>query len=210
MMIPAYDEIYLSKSSRTIGNMLHDAIYVFHINGNVFLNLFIQSGIARQIEIGNPKYIAGKSGLEIFLEVMEITSGKTYELNDIVNFERSDAYWVGWALAHYQWYSNCSFKDILSAISYDDLVDLYSILHEADIQKTYEVIDEHFNKVPCKLKQIRLKTKMSQQQLADHSGISINTIRSYEQKQKDINKAQLDIVIKLANSLKCNITDLLK
>ena len=57
MMMHAYNPIYLSKVSRAVGNMLHDAVYVFEINGNDFLQQFIQSGIAEEIENGNPKYI---------------------------------------------------------------------------------------------------------------------------------------------------------
>ena len=56
MMMHAYNPIYLSKVSRAVGNMLHDAVYVFEINGNNFLQQFIQSGIAEEIENGNPKY----------------------------------------------------------------------------------------------------------------------------------------------------------
>ena len=62
----AYDPIYLSKASRSIGNMLHDAVYEFDMMGDAFLDQFIQSGVAEQFESGNPKYIAGKSGLALF------------------------------------------------------------------------------------------------------------------------------------------------
>lgn len=71
MTIHAYSQIYLSKSSRAIGNMLHDAVLEFGMDGTDFLKRFIQSEVAEQIENGNPKYIAGKSGLELFLEVMK-------------------------------------------------------------------------------------------------------------------------------------------
>ena len=70
-MTHAYSPLYLSKSSRTVGNMLHDAVVEFGMDGTDFLNRFIQSDVATQIESGNPKYIAGKSGLELFLEVMD-------------------------------------------------------------------------------------------------------------------------------------------
>ncbi len=144
MAIPAYSQLYLNKSSRTVGNMLHDAVLEFGIDGTEFLEYFIQSGVAEQIEDGNPKYIAGKSGLELFLEVMEKTTGKTYTTGIIENYIRSDVYWVGWMLAHYQWYSGRSFKSILDTIPYEELIGLYKTLHEADIRKSYEVLDAHF------------------------------------------------------------------
>ena len=70
MMTHAYSQLYLSKASRAVGNMLHDAVLEFDINATDFLRRFIQSDVAAQFESGNPKYIAGKSGLELFLAVM--------------------------------------------------------------------------------------------------------------------------------------------
>ncbi len=74
-MTHAYDSLYLSKASRTIGNMLHDAVYAFGIDGDTFMKLFIQSSIAQQIEDGNPKY-RRKEWLELYLEVIERTTVK--------------------------------------------------------------------------------------------------------------------------------------
>ena len=68
MTTHAYSQLYLSKASRTVGNMLHDAVIGFGMNGEDFLKRFIQSDIAGEIESGNPKYIAGKSGMELFLK----------------------------------------------------------------------------------------------------------------------------------------------
>ena len=64
MTTHAYSQLYLSKASRTVGNMLHDAVSEFGMNGSDFLKCFIQAGIAEQFENGNPKYIAGRSGYE--------------------------------------------------------------------------------------------------------------------------------------------------
>lgn len=151
----AYSSIYLAKSSRTIGNMLHDAILEYGLDGDDFLSRFIQSGIAAQFECGNPKYIAGKSGVELLIEVMEKTTGKIYNAKTIRSYERSHAYWIGWMLTHYQWYSGRTFKSILDTISYDELVGLYDTLHEADIEKSYEVLDAHFVGSESNLKTVR-------------------------------------------------------
>ncbi len=208
MMIRAYDQLYLSKASRVIGNMLHDAVLEYGIDGTDFLNRFIQSGIAEQFENGNPKYIAGKSGLELFMEVMEKTSGKLYRSELIESYDRSDVYWVGWMLTHYQWYSGRSFKSILDTIPYDELMGLYGTLHEADIHKTYEVLDAHFANSESKLKIARRHCGITQEALASESGVSLNTIRAYERKSKDLNKASFDIVMRLAKALKCEVSEL--
>lgn len=209
MTTHAYSQLYLNKASRTVGNMLHNAVCEFGINGIDFLNRFIQSDIAEQFENGNPKYIAGKSGIELFLEVMEKTSDKAYHAELIESYDRSPEYWVGWMLTHYQWYSGRTFKSILDTIPYDELIGLYATLHEADIQKSYEVLDSHFASSESKLKIIRKHCGLTQEELANESGVSLNTIKAYERKSKDLNKAQFDIVTRLAKALKCDISELI-
>ena len=209
MTTHAYSQLYLSKASRAVGNMLHDAVIEFGMDGEDFLKRFIQSDVAEEIESGNPKYIAGKSGLELFLEVMEKTTGKAYDTKLIESYERSPVYWVGWMLTHYQWHSGRTFKSILDTVPYNELLGLYGTLHEADIEKSYEVLDAHFEKSESKLKTARRHCGLTQEELAHESGVSLNTIRAYERKSKDINKAQIDIVLRLAKALRCDITELL-
>ena len=208
MTTHAYSPLYLNKATRAMGNMLHDAVLEFGMNGKDFLEQFVQSEVAEEFENGNPKYIAGRSGLELFVEVMEKTTGKVYDTVLIENYERSNAYWVGWILAHYQWYSGRSFRNILETIPYEELVGLYGILHEADVQKSYEVLDLHFKNAESKLKTLRRKCGLTQEELADESGVSLNTIRAYERKSKDLNKAGFEIVMKLAKVLKCDVEEL--
>ena len=192
-----------------MGNMLHDAVLEYGYDGSDFLHMFIQSGIAEQIEVGNPKYIAGKSGIELFSEVIERAAGKQPEMKIIETYERSDVYWVGWILAHYQWYSGRSFRAILDTVSYDKFLMLYTTLHEADVHKAYEVLDAHFIQTESRLKQTRKKRGLTQEQLSEASGVSLNTIRAYERKAKDIGKAQIETVLALANILKCEAKDLI-
>ena len=210
MTTRAYSPLYLAKASRAVGNMLHDAVLEFGMDGADFLKRFIQSDVAEQFENGNPKYIAGKSGLELFLEVMEKTTGETYDTDLIQSDERSPEYWVGWMLTHYQWHSGRTFQSILDTVPYDELIGLYGTLHEADIQKSYDVLDAHFTKSDSKLKIARKHRGLTQEALANESGVSLNTIRAYERKSKDLNKAQFDIVMKLAKALKCEVSELLE
>ncbi len=209
MTTHGYCEVYLSKASRAVGNMLHDAVVELGMNGTDFLKRFIQSDIAKQFENGSPKYIAGKSGMELFVEVMEKTTGESYNADLVESYDRSPVYWVGWMLTHYQWYSGRTFKSILDAVPFDNLLGLYGTLHEADIQKSYEVMDAHFANSESKLKTARKHCGLTQEALAKKSGVSLNTIRAYERKSKDINKAQFDIVMRLAKALKCEVFDLL-
>ena len=50
---------------------------------------------------------------------------------------------------------------------------------------------------------------ISQQKLADLSGVSKRTIEKYEQGENDINNARVNIVYRLATALSCSIEDIL-
>ena len=54
MMTHAYSQLYLNKTSRAIGNMLHAAVVEFGISGADFLEQFIQTGTAKHFENGSP------------------------------------------------------------------------------------------------------------------------------------------------------------
>ncbi len=209
-MTHAYNPIYLNKAARTLGNMLHDAVLEYGRDGSEFLHQFSRSDIAEQFAEGNPKYVAGKSGNELYADVMESTTGTPVVIEVIKTYERSDVYWVGWILAHYQWYSGLSFRDILEVVPYEEFLVLYRTLHEADIQKSYEVLDYRFAIAESRLKSMRKRRSMTQEELAAASGVSLNTIRAYERKAKSINKGQVDIVLRLAEALCCDIKDILE
>jgi len=51
---------------------------------------------------------------------------------------------------------------------------------------------------------------MTQNELAQKSGVSLRSIQMYEQKNKDINKSQLETVNNLAKALGCKMEDLME
>lgn len=61
-----------------------------------------------------------------------------------------------------------------------------------------------------KLKRIRTAKGYSQKQLAEISGVSLRSIQMYEQRRKDINKAQSDSLFHLAKVLGRKMEDLLE
>lgn len=207
MMTRDCSQDYIETVSRACGNMLHAAVLEYCLGGADFLQKFIQSGIAEHIKEGSPKYLAGESGLELFLDVMDAV-GLSQSPRDIASFERSDVFWVGWILARYQRYSGRKFSRILQVLPYEELLGLYGTLHEEDVQKSYAVFDEHFAQAESPLKTIRKRRGLTQEELAQESGVSLNTIRAYERKGKDIAKAQVGIVRRLARALGCGIEDL--
>jgi DNA-binding transcriptional regulator YiaG len=57
---------------------------------------------------------------------------------------------------------------------------------------------------------MRTNAGMSQSQLADASGVGLRSIQLYEQRKRDIDKAQAAILYRLAQALGCQIGDLLE
>ena len=88
------------------------------------------------------------------------------------------------------------------------------ILHEADVSKfveaANEVIARNKEKRKSRLSEIRKARGFTQQQLSDASGVSLRMIQLYEQRQNDINRAQVNIVLSLAKALGCEIEDIIE
>lgn len=212
MMIHAYQECYLNSAKRNIGIAFDYAINVCKISGADFVNMFLISNISKRIENGEPLYLKGKSGIEIAKEIIEQSTGKEIEYKEIINYEKSKEYWIGYAITYYQWYSNKKFRLIFNAISYYDLEKMYFTLHEADISKLVEILDDIFKKKypDTNLKRIRMEANLTQTELAKRSGVSLRSIQMYEQKNKDINKANVTSLYMLSKVLNCNIEDLIE
>ncbi|MCR4897808.1 MAG: helix-turn-helix transcriptional regulator [Acholeplasmatales bacterium] len=212
MMIHAYQECYLNSAKRNIGIAFDYAINVCKISGADFVNMFLISNISKRIENGEPLYLKGKSGIEIAKEIIEQSTGKEIEYKEIINYEKSKEYWIGYAITYYQWYSNKKFRLIFNAISYYDLEKMYFTLHEADISKLVEILNDIFKKKypDTNLKRIRMEANLTQTELAKRSGVSLRSIQMYEQKNKDINKANVTSLYMLSKVLNCNIEDLIE
>ena len=60
------------------------------------------------------------------------------------------------------------------------------------------------------LKFYRLKAGISQKELAKYSNVPLRTIQQYEQRQKNINAASVETIIKLAKVLFCSVEDLVE
>ena len=59
------------------------------------------------------------------------------------------------------------------------------------------------------LKKVRETSGMTQLSLSINSGVNLRLIQAYEQGYKDINKAQVVTVLSLADTLGCDIRDIL-
>ena len=212
MAMRAYNEMYLNHAAKNLGSMLDYAVNDCEMDGGFLLQMFITSGLATQFERGVPKVIAGMSGVELAVLAIETATGHKPAAAPQMRDYRTREYWAGWALAHYQWYTAGSFSTILRFLPFDDIVHMHPTLHEADITKFYITASEiRLRRFPkTNLKRIREATGLSQSQLAKEAGVSLRSVQMYEQRNKDVNKAQAISLTKIARVLSCAVEDLLE
>lgn len=211
-MMSAYDKNYLEKARTTLGRMLDFAVFDLKLDLKDFFDRFIVSGIANDFENGDSKTIAGKSGVELAYEVMEKTGENLRNIKPRYTVNRSEEYWTGWALAYYQWKTAISFSKIVEYIPINEIKALYSPYHEMDIRHFVDKMNElYINAKPeTNLKIYRKRAGLSQKELAEQAEIPVRMIQHYEQRQKNINKAQVEYLARLSRVLNCNIEELLE
>ena len=209
MVTKSYNSLYNEVVSENIG-----FIYQYAVNCGfdpiIFWNKFINSYVCKEIEMGNPKYLVGHSAIELFNFIINDSNNTDFIIPEPF-YSRPRFYWAGWSIAKYQHYRGLSFYELNKIVSIEHILPLYDTLHEADITKFYMILDEIvFNhKKESNLKIIRTAAGLSQSELSKKADVSIRNIQMYEQRRNDINKAQVDILLRLSKCLGCNINDLL-
>ena len=210
----AYSELYLDDAMNNLGDMIEYAVCDLGLDPDEFFGWFISSGIASKFEKGNPKYVVGMSGFELADAVLTETN-VSYEKREPSYEEfKGREYWAGWILAYYQWVTGNRFKDMVKdGLALSTVFSMY-ILHEADESKfvdaANEIIARNKEKRKSRLSEIRKARGFTQQQLSDASGVSLRMIQLYEQRQNDIGKAQVTVVLNLAKALGCEVEDLIE
>ena len=211
-MIRAYDKVYLDKARTVLGRMLDFAVYDLHYDIAEFFNLFITSGTAARFESGDFSVLVGMSGAELAYEVLSASNLAFERITPNYTANRSEEFWTGWALAYYQWETAMTFAEIIRYIPLRDIQALYSPYHEMDIRQFVDQMNTLYRaaKPETNLKLLRQKAGLSQRELADLSGVPVRTIQQYEQRQKNINKAQAVYLVMLAKVLCCGIEDIME
>ena len=213
MMTNAYSELYLDDAMNNLGDMVEFAVCDLGFDPDEFFGWFISSGIASGFEKGNPKYVTGMSGFELADAVLNATN-VSYDKREPSYMEfKEREYWAGWILAYYQWETGKRFEDMVKdGLTLSTVFSMY-ILHEADeskfVESANEIIRRNKEKRKTKLYEIRKARGFTQQQLSEASGVTLRMIQLYEQKQNDISKAQVTVVIRLAKALGCEVEDLI-
>ena len=208
-MIHAYNHYYLEDAMNNLGTMLDFAVNAAGLDISMFFEMFLSSGVASQIEVGNPRFVSGLSGVELCEVVLKKSSDIDIKNIDYQPFERTKEFWAGWSLAYYQWFRAKSFLYIQrNGLDINRIVEMYPTLHEADLSKFVEtadrIIESYLVERPNVLKTIRKQAKLTQQRLAEISGVTLRMIQAYEQGDQDIRKAEAQTVFALAKALGCS------
>lgn len=206
MEIRAYPAEYLNNAMVTMATMLDYAVNARHEHIDYYFQSFLLSPYARQFERGNPAFITGNTGVELYRLVKMDFS---YPQPVYVSIDRTPEFWAGKCLAYYQWYANRTFQEIVAVVSLSEMLGWYPTLHEADIMRYVDAMNQRLASRPTNLERLRKRAGLSQSMLAQLSGVSLRSIQIYEQRRNDIGKAQFNILHALSRTLGCTIYDLM-
>ena len=210
MAIHAYDDDYLNGAQRILGDAVDFAVMSLDIELDVFGKVFAVSDTSKQFGAGNPKYVAGINGCELARKVLTETDMPFTDTEDAMFLDKGPEYWTGWALAFYQWYSGYSFMEILKTVSMEQILKMYPIYHEMDIMQFVDKMQEKMKRTypQTKLRILREVSGLSQSELGAASSVPLRQIQLFEQRQRDINKAAAETLLKLSKVLCCKMEDL--
>lgn len=211
-MMCVYDRVYLDRARANLGRMLDFAVYDLQYDLTAFVDLFLASGLAERFGKGDYSLITGMSGVELAYKVLEENGVVVERKQPRYTANRSEEYWVGWALAYYQWETGLSFEEIIRYIPIQKILALYSPYHEMDIRQFSDRMNELYKqaKPVTNLKIFRQRAGLSQKELSELSGVPLRTLQQYEQRQKNINKSQVEYLVRFSNALHCDIEVLIE
>lgn len=202
---------YLDDMRELLGNLFDVGVNVAGCSGSQITNAFITSGVAHEFEQVNPVYVAGKSSYDL-LDIMAPLLPDYSGVEPQERFGRSTDYWLGWMLGYFVLKTGYSFETIFRLAEYEELRALYWPLHEAHENKSVEVLAGMLKQrtKTTRLQALRKSAGLSQTELAKASGVGLRSIQMYEQRKKDINKAQANALFALSWALRCPMEALLE
>ena len=202
----AYNKAYLEDAMSTVGAMLDYSVNSCGEQLTCFYNRFIASGIARLIFRASPRFLGGCSGIELAEEVAMRTGKPLKPSGNFIDIG-SPEYWTGWTLAYLSWFLDMDFRTMKErGLDATDIICKYPTLHEADLTKSVSFarkrITSRMNSVNP-LKAARMNAGITQRDLAAASGVSLRSIRAYEQGKLSLRNAEYDSVLSLSAALAC-------
>ena len=213
-MMHAYDELYLGKARMTLAWMFDYGINCCDFDIESFYRMFLTSSYVHRFENGDCSVVAGFSGVELAQRVISEVIGTMEFPEPIFALDRSPEYWLGFYLAYYQWYRHVLFEQITVKVPITDILLMYRKYHEMDVMNFVFALDKlqetTEERQMSRLQEYRRRIGLSQRELSERAGVPLRTIQQYEQKQKNINHARADYVVRIARVLYCRPEDLLE
>ena len=207
----AYDYNLFPKAQLSLASMFDYAVDLCEIPLDDFYVKFINSEYSERFERGDSRVVAGMSGIELAREIMYESGDKGMIREPIYPIPASSEFWLGWSLAQYQWVNALSFEKITENVPISMIYNMYPKYHEMDIRQFDDALDEmRRQNSESSLKRLRTYAGLSQNELAEITGIPLRTIQQYEQRSKDICKANVDYCIRLSKALHCDIEMLME
>jgi len=205
------DNTLFPCAQETLAELFDVGVNECGIDGADLVAAFLASGLAREFEHSNPAYIAGKSASEL-LEQLAPYLDEEIALPQTVVAEPLVDYWVGWAVAYYQHETGTPFRRIFEAVPYEEFAASYHPLHEAPESKFVEVFEPRIRDVrnSTRLAVQRKIARLSQAELSKRSGVGLRSIQMYEQRNKNINHASAETLLRLSRALHCTMEDLME
>lgn len=205
-----FDGFYLEPMMEKLGAIFDICIRCNGIPGDQVAQAFVDSELAWQFEHQNPKYVAGLSGEELALILGERT-----ELNIVLPDEPLNGFtpqfWLGQMLAYFQAKTAWPYRRIFEYLDYDRLEGLFLRHGEDDPEFFCEYLKALLAQQPfqSRLKSLRKSARLTQQELAEKSAVSLRSLQQYEQGAKSLEKASAETVRKLSLVLGCSMEELL-
>lgn len=202
---------YLEEMRELLGCIFDVGVHVCGLKGSDVVRAFIMSGLATEFERANPIFVAGKSSYDT-LELMLPYLGLDSVPDTTPRLSRTQDYWTGWIVSLLQSDTGVSYETIFEKIPYREFLGMYRPLHEAPEQKSIELMTGLLatRVAVTKLQKLRTEQRLSQRQLAELSSVNLRSIQMYEQRNKDINKAQASTLFRISTALNCSVEQLLE
>ncbi len=207
----AYPFEYLEGAMLVLAEFFDYAVNDYGAEADEVADLFEMSRLAHAFETGAPWATQGKSGFELFAELnYELGYADAKLAMPAYRAGKTAEYWAGWVAAYAQWALDLSFVQLFDAMPFEQMVASYHPWHEASEERFVHEVARRIAAAPpqTQLARLRRAAGLSQRELAYRSGVSLRSIQMYEQRNKDINKAQFSAVRALARTLGCPIETL--
>ena len=211
-MTRAYSEIYLEDAMRTLGEAVDFALCDQGMNPAELTAILSNALEMKQLERGMPRVVCGMAGDELARDIIAHAGLNPVECREAYPFDRSPQYWAGWVLAYTQWMCSLGFNELLEVAPLDWIIGSYHPLHEAPEDIFAQIVIDKWNKTQTGKKGLKAARKaagLTQKELAVQSGVKLRAIQLYEQNQLDLRRASVSSALALANTLDCDIEDLI-